>query len=274
MRLSRTITAPTARRGHVERVATSCAMRMKYSSQEGRTFFSVSWAFEVSIVGSSKGSIESVSSVAEAWDDERAIVQFRVDGGGVERYVRVLAGDALDAGHCGDRVEAGDPGRPLYLERAYGGREAPPRRKHGAADEDQVLAQMAREVDVVLDRLGRLLVALEAHKTDRRRRQEGEGPVKHTEARAQDRDEADGTGDLLDLGLAQGGTDLGFTRRHIPCGLGDHDEGELLHGLPEVGGTGPLVTQNCELVAAQRAVYDVEVLHVRGGLTHRAGMPP
>src|SRR5918994_3362090 len=222
MRLSRTITAPTARRGHVERVATSWAIRMKYSSQEGRTFFSVSWAFEVSTAGSSKGSIESVSSVAEAGNDERAIVQFRVDGGGVEGYVGVLAGDALDAWHSGDRVEAGDPGRSLFLELVYRGREAPPSRQHRVEDEDQVLAQVAREVHVVLDRLGRLLVALEAHKAHRRRRQEG----------------------------------------------------ELLHGLPEVRGRSPLVAEDRELVATQGTVYDVEVLHVWGGLTHRAGKPP
>jgi hypothetical protein len=89
---------------------------MKYSSQEGRTFFRVSWEFEVSVAGFSKGSIEPVSSVAEARDDERAIVQLGVDGGGVESHVGVLIGDALDAWYCGDRVEAGDPGRPLFLE--------------------------------------------------------------------------------------------------------------------------------------------------------------
>src|SRR5215204_3012013 len=87
MRLSRTITAPTASRGHVERVATSRAMDIKYSSHEGRTFFRASWEFEVSTAGSSKGSIESVSGVAEAGDDERAVVQFRVDGGGVEGHI-------------------------------------------------------------------------------------------------------------------------------------------------------------------------------------------
>src|SRR5919199_5875117 len=266
MRLSRTITAPTASRGHVERVATSCAIRMKYSSQEGRTFLSVSWEREVSVVGSSKGSIESVSSVAETRDDERAIVKFRVDGGGVEGYVGVLAGDTLDARHRGDRVEAGDPGGPLLLELVYRGREASPRRQHRVEDEDQVLVQVAWEVDVVLDRLGRLLVALEAHETYRRRRQEGERPVEHSEAGAKDRNEADRTGDLLDLRLGQGRTDPGRTGRHIPCGLGDHDEGELLHGLPEVGGTGPLVAKDGELVAAQGPIYDVEVLHVGGGL--------
>src|SRR3712207_7130663 len=110
MRLSRTITAPTARRGHVERVATSWAMRMKYSSQEGRAFFRASCEFEVSTAGSSKGSIESVSGVAQARDDERAVVQFRVDGRCVERHVGVLVGDAFDARHGGDGVEAGDPG--------------------------------------------------------------------------------------------------------------------------------------------------------------------
>src|SRR5215210_2924208 len=160
MRLSRTITAPTASRGHVERVATSCAMRMKYSSQEGRTFFSVSWEFEVSVVGSLKGSIEAVSSVAQARDDKRVIVEFGIDGGSVEGHVGMLAGEALDTGHGGDRVEAGDPGRPLLLDLDYGGREAAACREHRVEHENQVFVEVAREVDVVLHRLGRLLVAL------------------------------------------------------------------------------------------------------------------
>src|SRR5215203_55499 len=274
MRLSRTITAPTASRGHVERVATSCAMRMKYSSQEGRTFFRASSEFEVSIAGSLKGSIEPVSGVAEAGDDERAIIQFRVDGCCVEGHVGVLAGNALYAWHRGDRVEAGDPGRPLFLELVNRGREAPPSREHRIEDEDQILVQVAWEVDVVFDRLGRLLVALEAHKADRRRRQEGERPVEHTETGTQDWNEADGTGDLLDLRLGQGRTNLDRTGRHVSCGLGDHDKGELLHGLPEVGGRGPLVAQDRKLVATQRPVDDVEVLHIGAGLTHTAGEPP
>src|SRR5918997_471598 len=274
MRLSRTITAPTASRGHVERVATSWAMRMKYSSQEGRAFFRASWEFEVSTAGFSKGSIESISGVAEARDDERAVVQFRVDGGGVEGHVGMLAGNPFDAWHGGDRVEASDPGRPLFLELVYGGREAPSSRQHWVEDEDQVLVEVAREVDVVLDRLGRLLVALETHKADRRCRQEGERPVEHAEAGAQDGDEADGTGDLLDLRLGQGRADLDLAGRQISCGLGDHDEGEFLHGLPEVRGRGPLVAEDRELVATQGAVYQVEVLHVGPGLTHTAGRLP
>src|SRR5215213_10665226 len=273
MRLSRMITAPTARRGHVERVATSCAMRIKYSSQEGRTFFRVSWEFEASAAGSLKRSIEPVSGIAKAWDDERAVVEFRVDGCGVEGHVGVLAGNPFDAWHRSDRVEAGDPGRSLFLEFVYGGREAAPRCEHRVENEDQIRAKVAWEVDVVLDRLGRLLVAPEAHKADRRRRQEGESPVEHTEAGPQDRNEADGTGDLLDLRLCQRRADLDLTGGHISCGLGDHNEGELLHGLPEVGGRGPLVAEDRELVAAQRPVYDVEVLHIGSGLTHTAGMP-
>src|SRR5215212_6382105 len=151
MRLSRTITAPTARRGQVERVATSCAMRMKYSSHEGRTFLRVSCGCDVSTEVSLKGSIEPVSGVAEAGDDERALVQFRVDGCGVEGYVWVFPGEALDAGYRGDGVEAGDPGRPFFLKLVYGGREAPPRREHRVEYEDQVLVEVAREVDVVFD---------------------------------------------------------------------------------------------------------------------------
>src|ERR671910_689919 len=274
MRLSRTITAPTASRGHVERVATSWAMRMKYSSQEGRAFFRASWEFEVSTAGSSKGSIEPVSSVAEAGYDERAVVQFGVDGGGVECHVGVLAGNPFDARHGGDSVEARDPGRPLFLELVYGGREATPGSEHRVEDEYQVLVQVAWEVDVVFDRLGRLLVALESHKAYRRRRQEGERPVEHTEAGTQDGNEADGARDLLDLRLGQGRADLDLAGRHVPCGLGDQDQGELLHGLPEAGGRCPLVAEDRELVATQRVIYDVEFLYIGGGLTHTAGKPP
>src|SRR5918994_4348321 len=154
MRLSRTITAPTASRGQVERVATSCAMRMKYSSHEGRTFFRVSWASELSTDVSLKRSIEPISGIAEARDDKRALVQFGIDGRRVEGHVGVLLRQALDAGHGGDGVEAGDPGCPLLLEFIDGGREATPGREHGVEDEDQVLVEVTREVNVVFDRLG------------------------------------------------------------------------------------------------------------------------
>src|SRR5919107_1476065 len=272
--LSRTTTAPTARRGQVERVATSWAMRMKYSSHEGRTFFRVSWEREVSVVGSLKGSIEPVSGVTETGDDERPFVQFRVDGCGVERYVGVLSGEALDAGYRGDGVEAGDPGGPLFLELVYGGGEAPPRREHGVEDENEVLVEVARKVDVVLDGLGGLLVSLQAHETHRRRRKQGEGPVEHAEPGAQDGDEAHGAGDLLDLRLGQRRVNADLPGWHLARGLGDHDEGELLHGLPEVRRPRSLVAQYGQLVAAERAVYDAEVLYVWRGLTHRGGTPP
>src|SRR5215210_3343864 len=273
MRLSRTITAPTARRGQVERVATSCDMRMKYSSQEGRTFFRVSWAFEVSTAVSLKGSIEPVSRVTETGDDKGAVVQFGVDGCGVERHVGVLFRQAFHAWHGGDGVKAGDPGRALFLEFVYGGGETPPRREHWVEYEDQVLVEVAWKVDVILDRLGRLLIALEAHKAHSRRRQQRERPVEHPQSGAQHGDQADGIGNLLHLSLRNGGANAGLARWHVPRGFGDQNQGKLLHGLPEVGGPGALVAQDGELVATQGAVYDVEVIHVGGGLTHRAGMP-
>src|SRR4028118_1876822 len=101
MRLSRTITAPTASRGHVERVATSCEILMKYSSHEGRTFFRVSCSRVVSTSGFLKGSIEPVARVAEARNDKRALVQLGADGGGVEVDVGVLGREASHAGHGG-----------------------------------------------------------------------------------------------------------------------------------------------------------------------------
>src|SRR5215210_1136056 len=90
MRLSRTMTAPTASRGHVERVATSCAMRMKYSSHDGRVRFGAACSCEVSTEGSLKGSIQPVSCVTEARHYKGGVVELRVHGGGVEVRVGVL----------------------------------------------------------------------------------------------------------------------------------------------------------------------------------------
>src|ERR671932_46477 len=106
--LSRTTTAPTARRGQVERVATSWAMRMKYSSHEGRTCFSASCCPEVSIEGSLERSIQPVPRVAESRHDKRIIVELRVQGSSVEVYIGMLVRHPLYAGHGGHGVKTGD----------------------------------------------------------------------------------------------------------------------------------------------------------------------
>src|SRR5918998_6255982 len=215
IRLSRTTTAPTASRGQVERVATSWAMRMKYSSHEGRARLSAECSSEVSTSARLKGSIEPVSCVAESRHDEGGIVQLRVDGGRVEVHVGVLAGQALDARHGRDGVEAGDPGRTFLFKLREGGREAPPRSEHRIEDEHQVVLEVAGEVDVVLDGLGRHLVAEEPHEPDGGLREQGEGPVEHPEAGAQDRDQADRAGDRLDLRLGKRGTYAGRSGWHV-----------------------------------------------------------
>src|SRR5215210_6571890 len=113
--LSRTTTAPTARRGQVERVATWWAIRMKYSSHEGRVFFSAACSPEVSTEGSLKRSIKSVPRVAQSGHDERPFVELRVNGGGVEVRVGVFLRHSLDARRGGNGVQAGDPARPVLL---------------------------------------------------------------------------------------------------------------------------------------------------------------
>src|SRR5215212_2869373 len=130
MRLSRTTTAPTASLGHVERVATSCAIRMKYSSHEGRARFSAACSSEVFTSALSKGSIQPVSRVAEARHDKRTFVEFGVDGGSVEVAVGVLPGETREAGHGGEGGSAGDPARGLLGQLGECRREgAAPRRQ-------------------------------------------------------------------------------------------------------------------------------------------------
>src|SRR5918999_4684769 len=146
MRLSRTMTAPTASRGHVERVATSCAIRMKYSSHDGRVRLSAACSCEVSTEGSLKGSIQPVSCVTEARHYKGGVVELRVHGGGVEVHVGMLLGQPLDARHGGDGVDAGDPGRPLSLQLGERRREAPPGREHRVQDEHQIVLQVPGQV--------------------------------------------------------------------------------------------------------------------------------
>src|SRR3712207_6384800 len=146
------MSAPTASRGHVERVATSCAMRIKYSSQDGRARLSAACSCVVSTEGSLKRSIQPISCVAETGHDKGGVVELRVYGRGVEGHVGVLPGQPLDARHGGDGVEAGDPGRPFFLELVEGCREATPGREHRVQDEHQVVLQVPGQVDVVLDR--------------------------------------------------------------------------------------------------------------------------
>src|ERR687894_2783842 len=177
MRLSRTTTAPTASRGHVERVATSCAMRMKYSSHDGRARLSVACSCDVSMSALSKGSIQPVSCVAEPRHYKSGVVELRVHGGGVEVHIGVFPGEPLDARHGGDGVDARDPGSPLFFELREGRREASPRREHRVEDEHQVVLQVPGQVHVVLDRLRRLLVPAEPHKAYRGFWEHGHGPV-------------------------------------------------------------------------------------------------
>src|ERR687897_3039892 len=125
IRLSRTTTAPTASRGHVERVATSCAMRMKYSSQEGRAFFSAACSSEVSIEGSLKRSIQPISRVAQSRHDKRVLVETRIYGGDIEVYVGIFARHPLDTGHGCHGVQTRDPFGPVLLELMEARREAP-----------------------------------------------------------------------------------------------------------------------------------------------------
>src|SRR4028119_646529 len=66
--------------------------------------------------------------------------------------------------------------------------------------------EVAGQVDVVLDRLGGLLVPLQTHKSHRRVGQQGEGTFEHPEAGPEDRYQTDGTGELLSLRTTAGGS--------------------------------------------------------------------
>ena len=141
---------------------------------------------------------------------------------------------ALDPLGRGDQRDQADRRRPDPLH----GLDRRSRRvsgsEHGVEQDDVAVCDVAGQLDEVLDRLERLLVAEEPDEADTRARDERKHGVEHPDSRTQDR--ADG--DLLAGDAAPGSPlerrlDLDLLVREILRGLVREEQRELVHELSE-----------------------------------------
>ena len=95
--------------------------------------------------------------------------------------------DSLDALGRRDQRDQAHRGRARPLDGLDRRRRRVSGREHRVEQDHVALGDVVRELDVVLDGLERLLVAVEADEPDPRARDEGEHAVEHPDARAQDR---------------------------------------------------------------------------------------
>src|SRR5205823_2742286 len=128
-------------------------------------------------------------------------------------------------------------------------------REHRVEEEDVAIGNVVRQLHEVLDRLERLLVAIEADEADARARDQGENGVEHPDAGAQDRTDGDLLAGDPSRGRAlHGRLDLDLLVREILRRLVGQKERELVDELPELLGRRRDVAQEAELVLDERVV--------------------
>ena len=140
--------------------------------------------------------------------------------------------------------------------------------EHGIEDEEIARVFAGRDLEVVVDRLERVVLAIDPDVTDPRRRDELRDPLDHAEPGAQDRHQ----GELLARHPhpphpLERRLHLGGLERQVFGHFVRHQHGDLVHQLLEVLGRGVLVAQDGELVLDQGVIEHGEVgkLGVRHG---------
>ena len=188
------------------------------------------------------------------------VVELAVERGGENMHVGVGVQHPLHPRRRGHDREEADPPRAGVLERAHGGDGRSARRQHRIEQVEVPLHLGRGNLEVVVHRLERVVVAIQPDVADPRRRDQLRDPLHHAQPRPQDRHE----GQLLARDLAPGHAlqwrvDLHRLRRQVLGRLVGHQGGDLAHELLEVARTGLAVPQDRELVLDERMIEDGEI---------------
>ena len=142
---------------------------------------------------------------------------------------------------------------PAFFEHRHGGGGRVAGREHRVEQQHVALGDVGRELHVVLDRLERLLVAVEADEADAGDGDQREDAVEHPDAGAQDR--ADGdllAGDALGARPLERRLDVDLLEVHVLRRLVGQEQRQLVDEPAEHLGVGVHVPQQPELVPDER----------------------
>ena len=154
-----------------------------------------------------------------------------------------------------DDREQPDARRARVLDELHGVHGRVAGREHRVEQDHLAVGDVLRQLHVVLDRMQRLLVAVEADEADARAGDQRQHAVEHPEPGAEDR--ADGdllAGDARERAQLERRLDVDVLGRQILRRLVGEEQGDLLDQAPEVHGRRVLVAQVRELVLDERVV--------------------
>ncbi len=188
------------------------------------------------------------------------LVQLAVDGGGVDRHVRVGGLQRADALGRRQQAQELDGARMGGLDAIDGGDGRMAGGQHRIDGDDIAFGHIGRHLEVVLHRLQSLGVAVQAHGADAGVGHHPQQAIEHAVAGAQDA----GKYQLLAVDhrarhLFQWGFDFDLLRRRVARDLIGHQHGQLAQQGAEGGAAGVLVAHQGQLVLHQR-VGDVVVV--------------
>ena len=194
------------------------------------------------------------------------VVQLAVDGGGVDRHVGVgflQRGNALGRSQQADEL---DRTRGQLFQPVNGGGGRIAGGQHGVDDDDVAFLHLGGHLEVVLHRLQRGRVTVQADVAHARPRHHVEHAVQKAVARPQDGHEHQflAIDDFAGHGL-QRGFDLDVLQRHVACDLVGHQGAQLAQQAAKAVGAGVFLAHQGQLVLHQRVVDEVDVAH--GGIT-------
>lgn len=209
---------------------------------------------------------ESISRVAESWQDIAGRVQFSVEGSGDDGDIRVIACHARHAFRRGDEAEKPNTRGANGLEPRDGRRRAPAGGEHRIQHEKLALGCVGGNLEVVIDGPQRIVITVQTDVAHAGGRNQSQDPVDHAKPGPQDRHQHQ----LLAGHANSGGR---FERRvhgawfqREPRGrFVGHEHRDFVHELLEDLGWRLAIPEQRDLVLHQRMPHDTEIGVRRGG---------
>src|SRR6266540_1779016 len=207
---------------------------------------------------------QPVSGVAQAREDVAVVVELPVEGGRVHGDVGVGGEHRLHTLRRGDEAEEAHARGPGFLQGLHGSDGRAPGREHRVQHEKRPVLLARGDLEVVVDGLECVVVAVQADMSDARRGDELGDALDHPQAGAQDGDQ----GELLARHLhaahmLERCIELDGLEGQVLGDLVGHEHRDLGGELLEVLGGRTLVAEQRELVLNQRVGQQSEVGEIR-----------
>jgi hypothetical protein len=201
----------------------------------------------------SPSSEEAIAGVAESGKDVAVLVEFAIERGADDRNIGMRVVHALDSGRRGDETEKSNTLGTGALQRVDCGDGTSAGREHRIEQQELALGRIAGNLEVVVDRFERVVIAIESDMSDARRRHEFEDALDHSESGPEDRDERELlTGDPLADGSLERRLDSDILEREVGRRLVGHQHRDLVDELLEDLRRRAAIAENRDLVLDER----------------------